>query len=195
MFFLLHSGSSGDSFPHLHTCLYSTLFFCFNQLNLALLRYWLLRLLRECPVTVRTGCREVSITGANIIFIEKRRSFPRACVGDKPRCLIRARTKGRHFGARPTSSVKREMKAACRLCDLSVGYAMLFSRRWMLCCRQRNASTAYLNCMMLLKTKGSNIVSQARFCCLCQRPNETRSGQRQQTRLGSRILLPLPKTR
>jgi len=40
----------------------------------------------------------------------------RACVGGKPRCLIRACTKGRHFGARPTSSVKREMKAACRLC-------------------------------------------------------------------------------
>ncbi len=69
----------------------------------------------------------------------------RACVGDKPRCLIRACTKGRHFGARPTSSVKREMKAACRLCDLSVGYAMLFSRRWMHCCRKRNAGEARLN--------------------------------------------------
>ena len=83
-----------------------------------------------------------------------------------------------------------------RILDLSVGYAMLFSRRWMLCCRQRNASTAYLNCMMNpSKTKGSNIVSQARFCCLCQRPEETHFGQRQQTRLGSKILLLLPKTR
>ena len=73
---------------------------------------------------------------ANIIFIEKRISFP--------------------------ASYKM-----LRILDLSVGYAMLFSRRWMLCCRQRNASTAYLNCMMNpSKTKGSNIVSQARFCCL-----------------------------
>ena len=38
----------------------------------------------ECHVTVRTGCCEVSISGANIIFIEKRRSFPRACAGGKP---------------------------------------------------------------------------------------------------------------
>ena len=83
-----------------------------------------------------------------------------------------------------------------RILDLSVGYAMLFSRRWMFFCRQRNASTAYLNCMMkLTKPKGSNHASQAGFCCLCQWPDETHFGQRQQTRLGSGILLPLPQTR
>jgi len=42
--------------------------------------------------------------------------------------------------------------------------------------------------------KGSKHASQARFCCLCRRPDETHFGQRQQTRLASKILLPLPKT-
>ena len=98
---------------------------------------------------------------------------------------------------------------------------MLFSRRWMFFCRQRNASTAYLNCMMKLTkpegsnhtsgskillplpktrrnpfwSKGSKHASQAGFCCHCRRPDETHFGQRQQTRLGSKILLLLPKTR
>ena len=31
--------------------------------------------------------------------------------------------------------------------------------------------------------KGSNHASEARFCCLRQRPDETDQGQRQQTRL------------
>ena len=42
-------------------------------------------------------------------------------------------------------------------------------------------------------TKGSNIVSQAGFCCFCRRPDETRRDQRQQYCLASRILLLLPK--
>ena len=51
----------------------------------------------------------------------------------------------------------------------------------MLCCRQRNASTAYLNCMMNpSKTKGSNNALEAGFCCFCQRHEETYFGQRQQ---------------
>ena len=45
------------------------------------------------------------------------------------------------------------------------------------------------------RPKGSNLASEARFCCLRQRPNETDQGQRQQTRLRSRILLLPPKTR
>jgi hypothetical protein len=32
------------------------------------------------------------------------------------------------------------------------------------------------------KTKGSNIVSQAAFCCFCRIPDETRLDHRQQTR-------------
>ena len=43
--------------------------------------------------------------------------------------------------------------------------------------------------------KGSNLASGAGFCYLCRRPDETRRGQRQQSRLGSKILLPPPKTR
>ena len=65
-----------------------------------------------------------------------------------------------------------------RILDLSVGYAMLFSRRWMLCCRQRNARTAYLNCMKLAEPKGSNRASEARFCCLRHRPDETVNGRK-----------------
>ena len=64
----------------------------------------------------------------------------------------------------------------------------------MLCCRQRNASTAYLNCMNPFKTKGSKHASEAGVCCLRRRPDETHVGQRQQSRLGSKILLLLPKT-
>ena len=33
------------------------------------------------------------------------------CVGAKPKCLSRVYTKRRYIGDRPTSSVKREMKA------------------------------------------------------------------------------------
>jgi hypothetical protein len=47
----------------------------------------------------------------------------------------------------------------------------------------------------LSKTKGSNHVTEAGFCCLRRRPEETLQGQRQQTRLESKILLPLLKTR
>jgi len=32
----------------------------------------------------------------------------------------------------------------------------------------------------LAKVKGSNHASEAGFCCLCRRPEETRQGQRQQ---------------
>jgi len=49
--------------------------------------------------------------------------------------------------------------------------------------------------MKLSKVKGSNHASEAGFCCLCRRPEETRQGQRQQPRLRDRILLPLLKTR
>ena len=35
-------------------------------------------------ITVQAGCSQVSCSGANTIFIEKRKSFPRACAGDKP---------------------------------------------------------------------------------------------------------------
>ena len=105
--------------------------------------------MRQPPLSqyqVRQAVSLLLSQAASIIFIEKRTSFPRACIGDKPRCLIRACTKRRHFGARPTSSVKREMQAACRLCDLSVGYAMFFSRRWMPCCLQHFLCTACLIC-------------------------------------------------
>jgi len=47
----------------------------------------------------------------------------------------------------------------------------------------------------LTKIKGSKRSSEAGFCCLCRRPEETHQVQMQQTRLGSRILLPLPKNR
>ena len=43
--------------------------------------------------------------------------------------------------------------------------------------------------------KGSNHPKKSRFCCLRRRPEETLQGQRQQTRLESKILLPLLKTR
>ena len=49
--------------------------------------------------------------------------------------------------------------------------------------------------MKLILVKGSKHASEAGFCCLCRRPDETHFGQRQQTRLGSKILLLLPKTR
>ena len=49
--------------------------------------------------------------------------------------------------------------------------------------------------MKLAETKSSNIVSQARVCCLYQRPDETRQDQRQQYCIASKILLPLPETR
>ena len=39
-----------------------------------------------------------------------------------------------------------ELATRFACCDLSVGYAMLFSRRWMLCCRRRNIRAACLNC-------------------------------------------------
>jgi hypothetical protein len=45
------------------------------------------------------------------------------------------------------------------------------------------------------KIKGSKHASEAGFCCLCRRPEETCRDQRQQSRLRSRNLLPLPKTR
>ena len=45
------------------------------------------------------------------------------------------------------------------------------------------------------KAKGSRHASEARFCCLRRRPEETPQAQRQQTRLRSKILLPPPKTR
>ena len=48
--------------------------------------------------------------------------------------------------------------------------------------------------MKLTKIKGSKHASEAEFCCLRQRPDETRQTQRQQSRLRSRILLLLPKT-
>ena len=35
----------------------------------------------------------------------------------------------------------------------------------------------------LAKVKGSNRTTEAGFCCLCRRPDETRQDQRQQTRL------------
>ena len=47
----------------------------------------------------------------------------------------------------------------------------------------------------LTKPKGSNHASEARFCCLCRRPDETRQVQRQQYCLASKNLMPLPKTR
>ena len=47
----------------------------------------------------------------------------------------------------------------------------------------------------LARVKGSRRVSGAGFCCHRRRPDETRQDQRQQTRLGSKILLPPPKTR
>jgi hypothetical protein len=43
--------------------------------------------------------------------------------------------------------------------------------------------------MKLAKSKGSNLASEAEFCCLRRSPDETRQVQRQQTRLGSKILL------
>ena len=46
----------------------------------------------------------------------------------------------------------------------------------------------------LTKIKGSNLASEAGFCCFRQRPEETYQDQRQQSRLGSRILLLPPKT-
>ena len=48
--------------------------------------------------------------------------------------------------------------------------------------------------MKPILVKGSKHASEARFCCFCQRPEETHFGQRQQTRLASKILLLLPKT-
>ena len=48
--------------------------------------------------------------------------------------------------------------------------------------------------MKPILVKGSKHASEARFCCFCQRPEESHFGQRQQTRLGSKILLLLPKT-
>ena len=91
----------------------------------------------------KTGCTEAPRPAHASSSSKNAGPSLRACVGDKPRCLIRARTKGRHFGDRPTSSVKREMKAACRLCDLSVRPAMFFSRRWMLCRRKRIRKAAH----------------------------------------------------
>jgi len=37
----------------------------------------------------------------------------------------------------------------------------------------------------LIKTKGSKLASQSRFCCLRPRPHETHQDQRQQTHLTS----------
>ena len=62
-----------------------------------------------------------SRVGANIIFIEKRRSFP----ASRKKCFA--------------------------FFDLSVGPAMFFSRRWMLCCRQRSIKSACLNCSRRIK--------------------------------------------
>ena len=45
------------------------------------------------------------------------------------------------------------------------------------------------------RTKGSNLASEAGFCCLCQRPDEAHIDQRQQYCIASKILLPLPETR
>ena len=47
----------------------------------------------------------------------------------------------------------------------------------------------------LSKTKGSNHVTEAGFCCLRRRPEETLQGQRQQSSQEIKILLPPPKTR
>ena len=49
--------------------------------------------------------------------------------------------------------------------------------------------------MKLARTKSSNHAIEAGFCCLRRSPDETAEGQRQQSRLVSRILLPPPKTR
>jgi len=47
--------------------------------------------------------------------------------------------------------------------------------------------------MNLALVKGSNVALETGFCCLCRRPDETDQDKRQQTRLGNRILLPLPE--
>ena len=46
--------------------------------------------------------------------------------------------------------------------------------------------------MKLARTKGSNLASESGICCLSRGPEETPQGQRQQTRLRSRNLLPSP---
>ena len=47
---------------------------------------------------------------------------------------------------RKTHILPCELAKCCTFCDLSVGYAMFFSRRWILCCRTRNTTTARLIC-------------------------------------------------
>ena len=47
----------------------------------------------------------------------------------------------------------------------------------------------------LTLVKGSKSASEAGFCCFCLGPDEIHFGQRQQSRLKSRILLLLPETR
>ena len=47
---------------------------------------------------------------------------------------------------------------------------------------------------MLASVKGSKYPEKSRICCLCQRPSETRLGQRQQISREIKNVLPLPET-
>ena len=52
----------------------------------------------------------------------------------------------RHHLHRKTQVLPSELATRFACCDLSVGPAMFFSRRWMFCCRQRSSITACLIC-------------------------------------------------
>ena len=61
-------------------------------------------------------------------------------------CSKASKAGAKHHLHRKTYILPCEL-ATCSACfDLSVGYTMFFSRRWMLCCRKRTMQTTCLNC-------------------------------------------------
>jgi len=62
------------------------------------------------------------------------------------------KSRRKHHLHRKTQVLPCELaQASNRLRDLSVGPTMFFSRRWMLCRRQRSIRTACLNCCRRIK--------------------------------------------
>ena len=55
--------------------------------------------------------------------------------------------------------------------------------------RKQDFAASAKDPMKPTKVKGSRHASEAGFCCLRRRPDETRQGQRQHTCLRSRVLL------
>ena len=84
--------------------------------------------------------------------------------------------------ARPQSIIfiEKRWSLPCELAkcfafrDLSVGPAMFFSRRWILCCRTRNTRTACLICCCSSSRYGNHPLQNWMPCCRTRTPGTAR---------------------